>query len=115
MDNPGYLTWKQVVDMKGKVDFANHTWSHKYLKGNKAEIEKEIETAQIQLEDHGLGKPKVFAYPYGYESQTDIQILKDKGFELAFTTQNGSIQCAKRRLVLPRIRVGNLGLSVYAL
>lgn len=115
MNNPGYLAWNEIGQMTGKIEFANHTWSHYYLKGDKSQIEKEIDTAQTQLEDHGLGKPKVFAYPYGYESQNDIQILTQKDFKLAFTTRSGSIQCAKKRLVLPRIRVGNVSLANYGL
>jgi len=65
VNNSGYLDWGQIrnIASSGLVTFANHTWSHKNIGSAANLLENEIGTAQIQLEDHGVGKPKIFAYP----------------------------------------------------
>lgn len=113
MNNPGYLSWDQIAQMKGSVLFANHTWSHKSVLTNNAEMEREISTADIQLSDHGLNSPKVFAYPYGPDTLPAENYLNKLGYEAAFTTKPGSTLCKKQRFNLPRIRIGNTSLSQH--
>lgn len=116
-DNPGYVTWKQVAEMNnsGQVFIGNHTWSHRDLKADLTTIEKEITIADQQLSDRGLNRPKVFAYPFGIESQSAKKFLVQSGYNLAFSTLKGSILCQKQSLDLPRIRIANLPLSSYGL
>jgi peptidoglycan/xylan/chitin deacetylase (PgdA/CDA1 family) len=113
MNNPGYLSWDQIAQMKGSVLFANHTWSHKSVLVNTADMQREISTADIQLSDHGLNSPKVFAYPYGPDTLPAEDYLNKLGYEAAFTTKPGSTLCKKQRFNLPRIRIGNTSLSQY--
>ena len=117
MDNPGYLSWKVVKDLatSGDVVFANHTWSHRNVGANRADVEREITTADLQLEERGLNSPKLFAYPYGLESTWGKEILGGLGYKLAFSTRPGSTLCEKQRLDLPRVRVGNSPLGNYGL
>lgn len=114
-NNPGYLTWDNIAEMNssGVFTFGNHTWSHMNVGGKKEIVQKEITTADKQLSERGLNLQKVFAYPYGLENGFAVGILKNMGYGLAFTTQHGSIECAKQRLSLPRIRVGNTSLLAY--
>lgn len=116
MDNPDYLTWSQVAEMKnGGIYFGNHTWSHKNMQSNAATIEKEVGTAETQLAERGLNPDKIFAFPYGTMSGTADAYLAKEGYSLAFDTQPGRIQCAKQKYSLPRIRIGNTKLSGYGL
>lgn len=110
--NPGYLSWDQIASMSN-VEFANHTWSHKSMRADGGIDEKEIVTADTQLTERGLDSPKVFAYPYGTVADIAESILTKYGYKAAFTTRHGSILCKKQRLILPRIRIGNINLSGY--
>jgi peptidoglycan/xylan/chitin deacetylase (PgdA/CDA1 family) len=117
VNNPGYLNWEKIREMAGSglITFGNHTWSHRNVGGSASVVENEITTADTQLAEKGLNSPKIFAYPYGLESNNATKDLNKLGYKLAFTTVNGRIQCAKKRFDLPRIRVGNASLSSYGL
>lgn len=112
MNNPGYLSWEQISSISN-VLFANHTWSHKNVMTSVSEMQYEVSTADIQLTDHGLNSPKVFAYPYGLDTGASEKYLSSLDYKLAFTTLPGSNLCAKKRFSLPRIRIGNTILSQY--
>lgn len=113
IQNPDYLTWDQISGMNGLILFANHTWSHKNVQVSNATMQSEIKTADIQLSDHGLNVPKVFAYPYGLETSAAESFLSSLEYKLAFTTVPGGTLCKKQRFSLPRIRIGNSPLSNY--
>ena len=76
VNNPGYLTWDQILSMNGSILFANHTWSHKNVEVSAATMQNEISTADTQLADHGLNNPKVFAYPYGLDTNAVRKLFK---------------------------------------
>lgn len=113
VNNPGYVTWDQIHS--DLVFVANHTWSHHSMRTDISTITKEISTAQSQLEEHGFGNPRVFAFPYGAFSSLSQNYLSANNFKLAFTTVPGSILCKKKRFELPRVRIGNAPLSAYGL
>jgi peptidoglycan/xylan/chitin deacetylase (PgdA/CDA1 family) len=113
MDNPGYLTWNQILLMNGSILFANHTWSHKNVGVSNSTMQYEISTADTQLSDRSLNSPKVFAYPFGLDSGQSEKYLASLGYKAAFTTTPGSILCKKQRFALPRIRIGSTSLSSY--
>ena len=117
VENPGYLTWSQVLEVSGTglAYIANHTWSHHSVASSKDVIEKEISVADSQLKDRGLNQTKIFAYPYGLANSNAINFLNQLGYKLAFTTVHGSTLCKKMRLDLPRIRIGNANLNAYGL
>lgn len=115
VNNPDYLTWDTITSLApgGDILFANHTWSHHNLLASADVIQKEITTADTQLTEKGLDSPKVFAYPYGLASAQAEAVLTNLGYKLAFTTVPGSTLCKKLKLELPRLRIGDAGLSVY--
>lgn len=117
LNNPRYLTWEKVREMSGSglFTFGNHTWSHRNVGGAASVIEYEITTADTQLAEQGLNSTKIFAYPYGLETNQAVKDLKSLGYKLAFTTVYGRTQCEKKRFDLPRIRIGNAPLSSYGL
>ena len=114
MDNPGYLSWNEIaLASSSSVLYANHTWSHKNMQTTKEKIEFEIGTADNQLAERSLNSPKVFAYTYGLVSDWAKTYLDKLGYKLAFSTRPGSTLCKKQRLELPRVRIGDVPLSVY--
>lgn len=115
VENPGYLRWDDMRGFGSSILLANHTWSHHSMGASQAVDQKEISTADQQLNEHGYNIPKVFADPYGLSNSISISILKDYGYTVAFTTKHGSTLCAKQRLALPRIRIGNAQLNQYGL
>jgi len=115
LENPDYMSWSNLTGLSGSFHFGNHTWSHKNVAGTMEVIRNEISLADTQLADRGFNSPKIFAYPYGLANANAQKILQDLGYQLAFTTQPGRILCAKQRLALPRIRIGNSPLSNYGL
>jgi peptidoglycan/xylan/chitin deacetylase (PgdA/CDA1 family) len=61
-----------------------------------------------------LGSNEVFCYPFGDYSNSAIQLLKDVGFKLAFTTQYGKVKPGMNKLLLPRIRISsNLSMTNF--
>ncbi|MEI8067347.1 MAG: polysaccharide deacetylase family protein [Candidatus Shapirobacteria bacterium] len=115
VNNPDYLSLDQMKEMKDSVYFANHTWSHHSSAGTKEVLDKEIGTADLQLSENGFNPEKIFAYPYGNPSLEAINVLKEKKYNIAFTTKHGNILCRGKALELSRIRVGNAPLSSYGL
>ncbi len=116
INNADYLHWDKISEMSSnKILFANHTWSHKNVKTEDGVLKMEISTADIQLAERGLNNPKVFAYPYGMESESAVSLLKELNYKMAFTTRSGGTLCKKQIFNLPRIRIGNTSLSNYGL
>lgn len=115
LNNPGYMSWDDLNQMKDLVYFGNHTWSHQSSSGSKEKLTEEIGLADKQLTEHNLNDLKIFAYPYGNPGKTAEDILKNNGYEIAFTTVHGNILCRGKSLELPRIRVGNSTLKAYGL
>jgi peptidoglycan/xylan/chitin deacetylase (PgdA/CDA1 family) len=112
-ENPGYLSWAQMGSMTGLTLFANHTWSHKNVGVSTGTMQYEILTADTQLSERGHNAPKVFAYPYGFDTGAAEKYLNSLEYKIAFTTVPGNILCKKQRFSLPRIRIGNVSLSYY--
>lgn len=110
-----YLTWDDVVQMKNSGWYiTDHTWSHYSVnKGPADKIKFEIETARQQIQDHTGQPSNIFTYPYGSFGNTAINILKQDGFEAAFTTNPGTYQCDSFIMTLHRTRIGNAPLSSY--
>lgn len=115
LNNPGYMTWDDLNQMKDLVYFGNHTWSHHSSAGTKEKQNEEISLADKQLNEHGLNGEKIFAYPYGSASKNAKEVLNNNAYQIAFTTVHGNILCRGKSLELPRIRVGDASLKSYGL
>ncbi|MCW1948931.1 MAG: polysaccharide deacetylase family protein [Candidatus Shapirobacteria bacterium] len=115
LNNPEYMSWGDLNQMKDLVYFGNHTWSHHSSAGTKEKQTEEITLADKQLSEHGLNDDKIFAYPYGGSSKIAKEVLTNNSYQIAFTTVHGNILCRGKSLELPRIRVGNSSLRSYGL
>jgi len=115
-----YYNWGQLGDMlhSGLVSVGNHTWSH-YAMGssNPQKDQYEVTTAQKQLQQNLGINPLIFAYPYGTNAlNTRIHtLLQQDGFEGAFSTIGGSVQCDSFMYALHRTRVGSIPFPAFGI
>ena len=88
----GYMTPDQAREMEKTtpVRIASHTMTHPYLpKQSDAVIRREIIDSKLTLEKM-LGHPVAyFAYPEGGYTPGIVAIVKEAGYEAAFTTNRG--------------------------
>ena len=52
-----------------------------------------------------IGGGNVYCYPYGDVTDSALQIMKDAGVHMAFTTNYGKIEPGMDKLQLPRVRI----------
>ena len=85
---PNYVTWDELKEMQGSgiINIESHTMDHlNLLKVDKNEARLQLSGSKHWLEAH-LKKPiKFLAYPEGDYNNEIINILKDLGYEGAFT------------------------------
>jgi peptidoglycan/xylan/chitin deacetylase (PgdA/CDA1 family) len=104
------LTPEMVVALdRAGVEIGAHTVTHPILTSlDDAEARTEIASGKEQLEDL-LGKPvRFFAYPNGKVDKdfnaAHVRMVRESGFEAAFTTAIGPITTHADRFQLPRSR-----------
>lgn len=103
------FTWKQAAEMEksGFVRIYSHTADHQPLQDGKeddflASIEKSEEALQKHLQQGGV---KAFAYPNGRYNEEVQQALREAGYDLQFTVEEGVINGYTAREAIPRIMV----------
>lgn len=64
------------------------------------EILKDCKESRKVLDNEAIA----FCYPFGQFNETSKKAVKDAGFELAFTTEQGKVKVGSDKLALPRIR-----------
>ena len=91
-DTNGVLSWSELRRLSREgVELAAHTRTHPLLTRIASDAARaEIVGSQQDLQ-HQIGSTlPVFCFPGGQHNDTLISILKQEGFELAFTTVRGS-------------------------
>jgi len=82
-----HLSWHQIIEMSNNgIEFASHGVNHFFLTNQSNKIVKyELETSKKNIEDK-LGKPVCFfSYPYGNYSDNIINLVKEAGYDAAFS------------------------------
>lgn len=84
-----YLSWDQIQENRDVFEYAHHSHDMHYLKEGKSLVVKSCEdTQQEDLKTSlSLLESPYYAYPYGHQSDDLIEVLKKKGYRMAFTTQ----------------------------
>ena len=103
--SPMNMTEKQLIEVKssGLVDIGAHTLNHPILTNEtKAIATSEIAGSIDLLNDVLNCETKYFVYPNGAYGEREINILKDKGIKLAFTTKRDKISSLQNPLSIPR-------------
>lgn len=105
---PSYLNWKQIKNSRDIFQFASHTHNLHFLDSNtdsylvsrpKDMVIKDLKKSMKLL------NTKYFAYPYGMYIPETIEILKEVGFSMAFSTIEGYIKPFDDIFQLKRIGV----------
>ena len=106
-----YMDWDEIrlASESGRAEIVNHTWSLHKLKPRKGcgilpgeseeeyadMLSKDIEKLGEALERAGVGRPEIFAYPFGFISPEAEKVLVAEGFKAALTCE-GKINHLKR-------------------
>jgi len=107
------LSWDEICEMKDNgISFGAHTLTHTNLKNaDLEEAEKEIVQSKAMIEKKVKTNVRSFAYPYGskFYGNKIVKLLKNNGFDCAFTTSEKLINQFKFCNIysLPRISAGN--------
>ena len=116
------LNLQQLIELKesGLVEIGAHTYNHPILANEDHEtVLYEIKDCILELEELIGEKVKWFAYPNGIPSldfsEREMEILRDSGIRLAFSTENKRFSKGDNPLSIPRtgISKGNI-LFIYA-
>lgn len=102
---PMNMNDKQLIEIKasGLVDIGAHTLGHPILTNEtKTTATREISGSIDLLGNLLNGQVKYFVYPNGSYGEREIDILKDKGIKLAFTTKREKISPENNPLEIPR-------------
>ena len=101
------MTWDHARSLKDSGHGVYpHTCTHRILSTlNDEERRSEISESQNRVELEMGSRPLVFAYPTGRSTDyggADVDHLRNRGFEMAFTTVPGYVQRGQNLLKLPR-------------
>lgn len=101
------LDWQQIKELKSDgVEVGNHSHQHLDMKQlNGEELKREIILSE-EIFRQELGEvPKVFAYPGGKYNSRVIEFLKQRGYEKAYTIDEGIFRRGDDPLRIKRIGV----------
>jgi peptidoglycan/xylan/chitin deacetylase (PgdA/CDA1 family) len=120
------MTWDQLAEMRDAgVDIESHTYSHSSLKapgalvdkhtadlvrkdvaalGEEGWLRKEIIGSKNVLEKQLAIKVNAFAYPFGKFSDKARQIIKEAGYEAAFTVYGQQLHASSPYDLLGTLR-----------
>lgn len=100
------LTQEELGELTrgGLIDIGAHTRTHPVLTQVTAEAARdEICGSKAGLEAY-LGRPiSAFAYPYGEYSTREVALVREAGFEIAFTTRRQFVTAECDVLQVPRV------------
>lgn len=99
------LEWEEVAAMQREgIEFEAHTVTHPLLVyEDEACVRREL-VASRQVIEARLGKKvRAFAYPNGTWNEKVRNIVRECGYECAFTTERGWYSLGKDRFTIPRI------------
>jgi peptidoglycan/xylan/chitin deacetylase (PgdA/CDA1 family) len=86
------LSMEELDQMRDVFEYANHTKALHTKKDNITalySVDKDTFIKDIKECEEYVDTKHVFAYPFGFYSEENIEWLKEIGFSLAFTTQGG--------------------------
>jgi peptidoglycan/xylan/chitin deacetylase (PgdA/CDA1 family) len=89
------LTEAELLEMGDVFEYANHTDSFHTRTGMTTSIMMEVNDEEFSMDldicnaNPLISAKKVFAYPFGLYTEHNVQLLRKKGFQLAFTSENG--------------------------
>ena len=91
IDGEGFMSWSQLKELVANGwEIEGHTENHPHLtKKDPQTVLSELEISKELLENRLGQSVKFFAYPYGDLNANVVQVVKDAGYAMAFTTERG--------------------------
>ena len=112
-----HLTWEQIEKMRasGLVEFGSHTYGlhiplPESLRSQRVSgytVRRDLIRSREVLQQHGLGEARALAWPYGHYDERCIQLARQAGFRLLFTTDYGPNLGGSGLLRVRRVRVSS--------
>lgn len=103
-----FLNYEQIKEMqKYGITFGSHTISHRYLPAikNEEELKNEIFGSKEMLERNLKTRINYISYPVGGYSRHIIDLVKQAGYQAAFTTNRGRKKLNQNIYGLKRIKI----------
>jgi len=103
-----YMTWEQIKELiKVGVQIGNHSHKHdfflNYPDSIRAErFESDLLKAEQEFKDNLGFVPDVYAFPYGEYDDEMINLLKKRGYKVAFAQNSGVWTSNTNLLAVPR-------------
>ena len=115
------LSWAEVAALPGRgIAVGSHSWSHRSLAALEPEqVRFHARESRLQLERR-LGRAVTsFAYPFGTRADFSAmtrRVLREEGYDCAFTAQHGAVAAGADPHALPRVKVeGGDGMWTFKL
>jgi peptidoglycan/xylan/chitin deacetylase (PgdA/CDA1 family) len=104
---PRLLDGRELRQLRASgVEIGAHSVTHPDLtKLDPGQLIPETAGAVDALEAAGLGRPRVFAYPYGRHNPGVVSAVQRAGCQAAFITHTGLVRADSDRYRLPRLEV----------
>jgi len=104
-----FINWTQVNEMMAlNIDFGSHTVNHEILpKLNNDSVNSELSKSKSVVESKIKKQVRYFAYPNGDYNDNISNIVKKCGYDIAFTTEHGTISQLDNPYKLKRINIHN--------
>lgn len=84
------LSWSNIKQMHGLIQFGAHTVNHVSLPDVDQDTARQEITDSKSIIENNLGtEVKHFAYPYGLFNERVVEFVKEAGFEIACSTRSG--------------------------
>lgn len=104
-----YWYGNRAENKQANIDYQSHSYDmHKPGENGKGVMlswDYDKLKEDVTLSSQVLGGASIFCYPFGQYNDLNIQVLKDTGYKLAFTTEVGRVTKGASKYALPRIRV----------
>ncbi|HEY5741538.1 MAG TPA: polysaccharide deacetylase family protein [Terrimicrobiaceae bacterium] len=116
------ISWDQLAEMRdAEVDIEGHTVSHSSLNARKGKtdeqyvawLKSEIVGSKEMLEKNLGIQIKAFAYPYGLHNQTVRDVVKQAGYEAAFTVWGRRIAYGADPMMIGRYAIESTKPKVF--
>ncbi len=115
MEAPGsaaepYVSWDEVRMLhEGGIEIGSHSMTHRSVARISEEQAREEILHSREILETRIGQPiSAFAYPFGTRAdynESTSSIIRNTGYECAFTSQHGAISATSDAFTLPRIKV----------
>ncbi len=106
---PDYANWDLIkASFDQGMEIIPHTQNHIDLKNKKYSYDakkQELQGSVKDIQEHLNFTPTTLVFPYGNYDQISLDILKEIGIKIAFTTKGGLFSKDTDLLTEPRVRV----------